>query len=231
MLTLTSPLSSAALPHCCPLEPGLPAPPAPAQQLSVLGGATDFAFSPHGDCLTLVTYYGAVCQLFPKTGDVLTVQQVGVDPRVQPLGVQNHYVVADADGRLRRSDVAPPAGEAPVAVHGDRVWGLAVSPAGRQALTAGLDETVLLWDLDRLAPLYCFRWFDESYSGALAFSPDGTRALVGWEAGVQLLDVEHRRIVGPVDPDLKGIHSVEFAPNGVQLFIGAADTRYSDGML
>jgi WD40 repeat protein len=57
----------------------------------------------------------------------------------------------------------------------DAVYGVAISPDGRRALSCGPDRTIRLWDVETGQELR--RMLCPTAVAAVAFSPDGRRAL------------------------------------------------------
>jgi len=111
---------------------------------------------------------------------------------------------------------------------------VAISSDGRLALTAGTDAVVRLWDTSTGKQVWQFReheskshvytgedFFNPSSKGvlAMAFSPDGLRALTGSADGsVRLWDIPARRELQHLRPQSlvtePAIHGVEFSPDG-----------------
>jgi hypothetical protein len=110
-----------------------------------------------------------------------------------------------------------------LAGHPGRVVGLAVSPDGRRLLSGGAgytadrpvaDTAILLWDL--VAGRVLARWEGHRHwVWAVAFSPDGRRALSGGhDQAVILWDVETGRPVRRFEGQTGGVTRVAFSPDG-----------------
>ncbi len=66
--------------------------------------------------------------------------------------------------------------------HTDEVWGLAISPDGRRALSGGRDRTLRLWDTQTGRELHCFTvevGGSTPMIKSIIFSADGRKAVIG----------------------------------------------------
>ena len=104
------------------------------------------------------------------------------------------------------------------------VYGLRVSPDGKQVLTSGSDGRVRLWSADGLRPLATVTRSTGSSAEAAAFDPEGKR--------VASVDGAGRVVVTPVGGGRSTVafrlrdgdyaRSVEFTPDGQRLLIATA---------
>jgi WD40 repeat protein len=103
--------------------------------------------------------------------------------------------------------------------HHGRVLGLAVSPDGQSALSAGQDHTVRLWDLASGFEVRTFAGFDGPVH-AVAFSPDGRLAAAAGEHAVRVYDVESGRELRRFET-AEALRSLAFLPRqSPQLLLG-----------
>ncbi len=106
--------------------------------------------------------------------------------------------------------------------HEDAVWSAAFSPDGKRIVTASLDKTARVWDVETGKqigePLV-----HESAVWSAAFSPDGKRVVtVVPERSVRLWDAETGRQIGP--PLGRWDRSAAFSPDGKRIVTASFDT-------
>jgi eukaryotic-like serine/threonine-protein kinase len=108
--------------------------------------------------------------------------------------------------------------------HSGSAWTVAISPDGKTAVSGGLDGVVKLWDAQAGRPLRTVLAISNAPIRGLAFSPDGSRIVVG--AGDKLA-----RVIGTGDwsvtRKLEGHHgsvmTVAFSPDGRRVATGSFD--------
>ena len=108
--------------------------------------------------------------------------------------------------------------------HSGSAWTVAISPDGKTAVSGGLDGVVKLWDAQAGRPLRTVLTISNAPIRGLAFSPDGSRIVVG--SGDKLA-----RVVGTGDwsvtRKLEGHHgsvmTVAFSPDGRRVATGSFD--------
>lgn len=110
--------------------------------------------------------------------------------------------------------------------HTDKVRALAVSPTKKLLASAGLDSKVLLWQLDKPAPISPLPLEGHTAGvGTLAFSPDGKLlASAGLDKTVRVWEVDHRRLLYTLPGHEKWIRSVQFSRDGMFLISAGEDS-------
>jgi WD40 repeat protein len=112
--------------------------------------------------------------------------------------------------------------DAPAHQHADEIWGAAVSPDGKYAVTVSKDRTAKLWDLDTGQWVRDFVGHTDSVVVA-AFSPDSrTIATGGLDKDVRVWD-----LASGASHTLSGhsdyVYGLGFSPDGKQLASGGWD--------
>eukprot|EP00727_Mastigamoeba_balamuthi_P005313 m51a1_g14780 hypothetical protein (1397) ;mRNA; r:446353-450955 len=101
-------------------------------------------------------------------------------------------------------------------------WGLAVHPRDHVCVTAGEDNTLRVWDMDkrrmtalRILPAQCF---------SAAYSPDGSHIAVGYKnGGVVVLQAGTLEEVKSWKSRKEAIGELKYSPNGRLLAVGSHD--------
>ncbi len=128
-------------------------------------------------------------------------------------------LTAGDDHRLLAWELASARVTRAFAGHDDIVQSVALSPDQAHAVTASSDRTARVWSLghDDGSTLQ----FGESWRPAiraLAYSPDGTRLVIGNERGaVRLLDADTWRPLADRDVPGEGCMAASFAPDGSRI--------------
>src|SRR5205823_3239417 len=106
-----------------------------------------------------------------------------------------------------------------------RVFGVAVSPDGKRALSGtSEDRTMRLWDLETGKMLREYKSAQLSWVYSVAFSPDGKQALcTGNEFWVWLWDLENGKVLGQNKQHILKIEMVAFSADGRQAVSASAD--------
>ena len=172
-----------------------------------------------------------------RVWDVESGQQVGMLELDQPvysvaaLPDGRHVLCGDKAGVLQLWDLDEASLVRRLEGHTDYVKGIAVSPDGRRALSAGAtDGTVRLWDLQTGEELRRFEGHGD-WAHSAAFSPDGAARVDRW--------ADQNVLVGPGDrpkacePSRAPSHfaGAAFVPDGLHRCFGTLDERHQDDVL
>jgi WD40 repeat protein/serine/threonine protein kinase len=108
--------------------------------------------------------------------------------------------------------------------HTNGVFGVALSPDGRHALSGGGDGTVLLWEVATGREVRRFSGDNGAVDG-VAFSPDGRQALTASIGGtVRLWDVLTGKAIHVLKGHTRRAHRVAFSPDGRLALSGGDET-------
>ena len=107
--------------------------------------------------------------------------------------------------------------------HGGAVTGIAVTPDGGRALSAGFDYTLLLWDLAGASPPRRLEGHEAAVA-AVAMFPDGRHAVSGSDDGtVGYWDLTADRLIARWPGHQAKVAAVAVAPNGSFVASGGWD--------
>ena len=98
--------------------------------------------------------------------------------------------------------------------HTGNIWSVDITPDGRYALSASVDSTLKLWDLETGKEIRTFRGHTNAVTG-VDLSPDGRSALsTGWDNTLRLWDVESGRQLRSFSEFTGNTSAVQFSPDG-----------------
>jgi WD40 repeat protein/serine/threonine protein kinase/DNA-binding SARP family transcriptional activator len=155
----------------------------------------DVAVMPDGK--RLVSVSGAPSPAVPsrdtslRIWDIATGDQLGMValpiPVIFQVAVAPDSSLIMADSRLFDAGTLAEIGQ--VSGHAEGAWipAIDISPDGKQALTAGTDGVLILWDLASRTPIRRIQTGEQSPLWAVSFSPDGHNALA--DSSTSLLDL------------------------------------------
>jgi WD40 repeat protein/tetratricopeptide (TPR) repeat protein len=148
---------------------------------------------------------------------------LGLGRALHDLGRIPDAILPPAENEVRRWLAHP---------RGEGVWGMALSPDGRRALSCGDDRAVRLWEVATGRELW--RW-DHQVAGPgrwdrlrrVACSPDGSRVLVAaYDHTVRLLDAATGKELRRFEGHKAYVHSASFSSDG-RLALSASGTWVS----
>jgi WD40 repeat protein/tRNA A-37 threonylcarbamoyl transferase component Bud32 len=133
-----------------------------------------------------------------------------------------HFLTGGRDGAVMEWNAADLTPVRTLASLAEPVGGLTVLPGGNQAVSAGLDATVRVWDL--ATGKVQTEWTVPAPVQALAVSPDGKRLVTGDTAGaIRLVDLATRQEIIPFSGHAQGVTAVAFTPDGRRAVTGGGD--------
>jgi eukaryotic-like serine/threonine-protein kinase len=214
------------------------------------GRVRALAYSPTGDYLVAVDDRDYLC-IWDLAGG--KAGRPRVHPNVPSYAVaflprSNRFLLAGGSGLVRGLKKVPMSGDfslfdkgrgkgvvAPWDAGGGRppklrrigaeqlIHGIAVSPDGRWAATAGFDHSVKIWDLTSEREPLTLRGHSTEVL-AVAFSPDGRRvASTGWDRTVRLWERESGRELRVFRGHTDVVAAVAFSADGRELLSASAD--------
>ena len=106
--------------------------------------------------------------------------------------------------------------------HTNRILSMAIAPNGRFLVTGSSDKSIVIWDIEKQAPLGMPLQGHSADVQDVAFSPDSKIiASASWDGTIILWDVEKQLPIGkPLQGNGNWVLSVAFTPDGKQLISG-----------
>jgi len=104
--------------------------------------------------------------------------------------------------------------------HTDEVYLVAISNDGSKILSASNDGTMKVWDVESGEVAHTFQ---ENQVWSAAFSPDGSKFLMGGEGIVKLFDTSGGQEMHTFNGHSGRVYSVVFSPNGKEALSGGHD--------
>jgi outer membrane protein assembly factor BamB len=154
---------------------------------------------------------------FPAQGRIQNINGLAVSPDGKRLlaGCDDGAVhVWDVDGGQELRQLRG---------HNGFVYGVAVSPDGKQALSGGAnDGTMILWDVQTGNAVRRFQGLRGNIR-TVAISPDGRTALSSGDNDVVLWDLKTGREVRRFKGHTQPVNAVAFAPDGRRILSGGGD--------
>lgn len=199
------------------------------------GSADSVALSADGD-LALVASPEGVISIDMAGGAEL--QRLAVANPAMPAVAAltpdgNLAAVGGADGRITLWN--PRSGEAAgeLSRHTGAITALAFDPTGTRLASGSYDETLLIWDVADSEPAQTVVLRDPADSTipvrllAAAWSPDGTRLLLGTSEGAWIWDVAAGEAIHEGDWPHSPTLAVAWSPDGAMAAVGGADREVS----
>ncbi len=150
-----------------------------------------------------------VRQLTGHTDEVRSLS-LSADGRILMSGSQ--------DGTARIWDTVSGSEIRRLAMEGPMHLSVCLSPDGRRALTAGLDPDLRLWDVESGMLLRTFHGHTSTWTGGVAFTSDGRRALSGGgdDNTIRLWNMETGQEIARFDQEVEApyINNKPFSPDG-----------------
>lgn len=107
--------------------------------------------------------------------------------------------------------------------HSGAVWAVAVTPDGRRAVSASLDNTLKVWDLERSEELTTLRGHSDAIT-AVAVTPDGCRAVsASIDKTLKVWNLESGAELMTLRGHTSSVFGVAVTPDGQRVVSGSND--------